>query len=141
MGRKGSCSQADSQKKRFPETDFTAMKMARTPHSSIGKPSAFLGPYACTKQEHRFAKLLLHWKHLPPAVLALSVDARGQSSILCLPALLLGLSVPEETWPAATAFLQQPEDRTGLLSVKLSVSKYGHFLGLAFSVGHLSQAA
>lgn len=61
-------------KKYLPESDFTAMKMARTPHSSIGNLSAFLGPYTCTKQEHQFPKPLLHWKHFPPAVLALLVD-------------------------------------------------------------------
>lgn len=49
--------------------------MARTPHSSIGKLSALLGPYTCTEQEHQFAKPLLHWKHFPPAALVLLVDA------------------------------------------------------------------
>jgi len=118
------------------------MKMVRTPHLSIGMLSALLGPYTCAKQEHQFAKSLLHWKHSPLAVLALLVDARGQSSILCLPALPLGLCIPEEEiWPAATSFSQKPEDRTGLLSAKLSVSKHGHFFGLSFSVRHLSQAA
>lgn len=96
VGRKGSCSQASSEKRDFTEMDFIAMKMARTPHFSIGMLSALLSPYTCTKREHQFAKLLLHWKRSPPAVLALLVDAWGQSSILCLPALLLGLSIPEE---------------------------------------------
>lgn len=43
--KKHRCTQANSEKKDFPETDSAAMKMARKPHCLIGKLSAFLGPY------------------------------------------------------------------------------------------------
>lgn len=69
-------------------------------------------------------------RHFPPAVLVLFVSVREQSSFHCLSAILLGLSIPEES--AATTFSQQPEDRAHLSSAGLSVSKYGYFFGLGF---------